>query len=124
MNPNESTQNLSQQLEDVLRTWAHAQSPETDFGPWRMAAFNQPARLRGGQFFHPGELVLCRPAREQTELDARLGTPLALWSFAARNELLVPSGLLALQTNPFGDAPIAPAVPHPVLEQSSAAAVV
>jgi hypothetical protein len=107
----ESTQDLPQQLEDVLRTWAHAQSPETDFAPWRMAAFNQPARLRNGQFFHPGELVLCRPAREHTEIDPRLG-PLALWSFTARNELLVPAGLITLQTDPFGTEEIAPAVPH------------
>lgn len=122
MNLHESTQNLPQQLEDVLRIWAHAQSPETDFAPWRMAAFKQPARLQSGQFFHPGELVLCRPAREQTDVDPRLGIPYAVWSFATHDEVLVPAGLMALQTRPFDQEHIAPAVAHPVAEQPASAA--
>ena len=98
---NPSHADLATELQGVLRDWAKNQAPAEDFSGWRMAAFNQPTRLRTGQFFAPGELVLVRRAEEKAgEFASKLGlpAPLLVWSFDEKKELLVNSALVSFET--------------------------
>lgn len=103
---------LPHELEQVLKVWAARQSPHTDFTGWRMCAFAAPVRLKNGLFFNPGELTLCRRAEEKAaEFADKLGLPppLAVWSFARAEEVLINPALVTLETEPFDELQLDPA---------------